>query len=102
MVTATDLTQSATAVPTTATTETEPMQASTSDSTQAQAENAPTDRTNTDKELHGRSAAGNEECKEEQIPKMVGKKRNRRRRTHFVVLITGAYSLPIGNALAQR
>jgi hypothetical protein len=51
IVTATDHIQSATAGPTTATTETEPMQASTSDSTRAQAENIPTDRTDTDEEL---------------------------------------------------
>ena len=85
IVTATDLIQSAPAVPTTATTESERMQASTSDSTRAQAENVPTEM-----------KAGNEERKEGRIPKCVGKKRTRRRRSQLDDLISGAPSLPQG------
>ena len=75
------------------------MQELTSDSTRAQAENVPTEKTDMDEELHGRSAAGNEECKEEQIPKSVGKKRTGRRRSQLDDVITGAPSLPQGKRI---
>ena len=50
----------------------------------------------TEEERPSRSAAGKEECKEEQAPTSVGKKRTRRRRSQLEDLTTGAPSAPQG------
>ena len=75
IVTAIDRTQAELARPTTASTESIPRQTTTTDSTNDQTETVSAETTKTDEESHTRSVEGLEECKEEQVPKAVGKKR---------------------------
>ena len=96
IVTTTDSTQADTARPTTATSDSKPGQTPTTYSTRAQTETVSAEKTKTDEEWHTRSVEGMEECKKEQVPKAVGKKRTRRRRSQLDDLISGAPSLPQG------
>ena len=95
--TAIDRTQAELARPTTASTESIPRQTTTTDSTGDQTETVSAETTKTDEESHTRSVVGLEKCKEEQVPKVVGKKRTRRRRSQLDDLTIGAPSLPQGN-----
>ena len=87
-VTAIDLTQEDTAGPTARTLETTPSQTPNQDSTSAQTEKVTADKTPREEESHTRPVEGQEECKEEQVPTVVGKKRIRRRRSQLDDLIT--------------
>ena len=94
--TAIDLTQEDTTEPTAGTLETTPSQTFNQDSTTAQTEKVTEDKTPREEESHTWPVERQEECKEEQVPTVVGKKRIRRRRTQLDDLITGAPSAPLG------
>ena len=96
IVTAIDRTQAEHGRSTTASTESIPRQTTTSDSTSNQTETVSAETTKTDEESHTRSVERLEECKEEQVPKAVGKKQTRRRRSQLDDLTIGAPSLPQG------
>ena len=95
-VTAIDLTQEDTSGPTAGTLETTPSQTPNQDSTRDQTETVMADKTLREEETHTRPLEGQEECKEEQVSKVAGKKRTRRRRSQLDDLITGAPSAPLG------
>ena len=54
------------------------------------------DKTLREEETHTRPLEGQEECKEEQVLKVAGKKRTRRQRSQLDDLISEAPSAPLG------